>query len=325
MLTEMSVEVIRKCPNNCIYCSSSSSDDCAELIPLDVFKNIVDGAIKLHLETLCFSGGEPFLHPNFIEMIEYVKNHGIRIFVYTSGIYLDNNKQCSIPASIMVKIKGMVSKLIFNVESCSDDTYDRIMGTTGCFTYLKESIRLAVSMGITCEAHFIPMTLNIGELDGVVKFCEEMGISKLSFLRLVSHGRASGNKYIFLNDHELELVKKKLIVLKDSGHSLRIGVPLSEDNSKNRCEAATGKLNIKYDGTVHPCEVFKNINIPLTSGSLPESIFNKELDDIYLNSSYLNDLRTHILDFCKSDGCENCAGQMYLRLINKCQDDHYVK
>ena len=32
------------------------------------------------------SGGEPFLHPDFFEMVEFCKNNGIRTVVFTSGI-----------------------------------------------------------------------------------------------------------------------------------------------------------------------------------------------------------------------------------------------
>lgn len=65
----MSLEMIRKCPNHCLHCSSSSSTKCSEFISFDTFKKVVDSATNLHLQAVCFSGGEPFLHPNIIEMV----------------------------------------------------------------------------------------------------------------------------------------------------------------------------------------------------------------------------------------------------------------
>ena len=38
------------------------------------------------IEELSISGGEPFLHPNLFEMVEFCKDKGIRTVIFTSGI-----------------------------------------------------------------------------------------------------------------------------------------------------------------------------------------------------------------------------------------------
>ena len=91
MLKEISIEIIRKCPNNCLHCSSFSNKNCSEIIPYELFKKVVSGAKNLGLKTVCFSGGEPFLHPDIIEMIEYVYDIGLDSYVYSSGIYMDKD------------------------------------------------------------------------------------------------------------------------------------------------------------------------------------------------------------------------------------------
>ena len=316
MLKEMSIEVIRKCPNHCVHCSSSSSVECNDIIPFDTFKKVIDGSVNLHLQTLCFSGGEPFLHPNIIQMVKYVSSKNIQSYIYTSGIFINENSiRSSIPKEILLQLKKDVTKLIFNIEAVSSDAYNQIMGTHGCFPYLKQSIIDAVNLGIVCEAHFVPMKLNIDEIERTIQFCEDIGISQISFLRLVPHGRAFSNKeLILLNDNELEVLKSKLAQLQKHGnHSIRIGVPLSESKSAERCEAAFGKLNIKYDGYVYPCEAFKNIPNSISRDGLPENIFEKTIDNIYHQSSYLNNIRDYIASFCQSNNCENCVGQFYIQ------------
>lgn len=324
MLKEMSIEVVRKCPNNCIHCSSSSSIECNEIISFDMFKKVVDGAKKLGLKTLCFSGGEPFLHPDILEMVHYVAGKGIQSYIYTSGIYInEKNKKTSIPESLLIKLEKIVTKLIFNVEAVSEDKYDKIMGTHGCFQYLKKSITNSVNLGIICEAHFVPMKLNVGQVEQVVEFCKNIGVSKVSFLRLVPHGRALINKErILLNDEETELLKNKLLKLQTKySDSIRIGVPLSDSTSQIQCEAAQGKLNIKYDGFVYPCEVFKNIEYSILKDGLPESIFDNDIEKIYNECKYLNNIRYYISNFCKSSNCENCAGQFYIKMLKTGDDD----
>lgn len=318
MLKEVSIEIIRKCPNRCIHCSSMSSPECTEIIAYDTFRKVVEGAANLHLKTLCFSGGEPFLHPNIVEMVKYTADKGMQSYIYTSGIYIDgDNIRSSIPNNILSQIKETVTKLIFNIEAVSEDMYNRIMGTQGCLPYLRQSILDAVNMGIVCEAHFVPMKLNMGEIERTVQFCENIGISKVSFLRLVLHGRALLNKdFILLNEGELDSIKNKLKTLQNNGKlSVRIGVPLSDVTAEKHCEAAVGKLNIKYDGHVYPCEVFKNAQNRKAGDSAPDNIYDKDIEDIYYHSDYLNHIRDYIADFCPYNNCENCAGQYYIQSL----------
>lgn len=225
----------------------------------------------------------------------------------------------AVPKEILSQIKNSVTKLIFNIEAISEITYNTIMGTTGCFPYLQETINNAIDCGIICEAHFVPMKYNINEIEQTIQFCENNGISKVSFLRLVPHGRALINKNsILLSDTELEILKEKLMAIQCQGtHSIRIGVPLSDGVSETHCEAAIGKLNIKYDGFVYPCEVFKNAQSLLLLQGEPENIHNRSIEEIYQHSLYLNNIRSYISTFCQSNNCENCAGQFYIQSLYK--------
>ena len=318
MLKEISIEIIRKCPNKCLHCSSFSDESSTEILDYDRFAAIVKDAAKMGATTICLSGGEPFLHSKISDMIELVASLGLNSYVYTCGIMLDKeNGSVSINKSILKDISSNVTKLIFNIEAATSDIYDEIMGTTDCFEKMKQSACDANKLGITTEAHFVPMKLNVDEVDAVIGLCKELKISRLSFLRLVLHGRAQENEaLIAMSDNELEKFKTVLVELKERSEvDIRIGVPLSTDKSCHKCEAATGKLNIRYDGNVFPCEVFKNDSLShCLNGTNPESIYEKSLLEIYQNSGYLNMARDLSKDFlCKND-CETCIGQY---LINK--------
>lgn len=313
MLKEISIEIIRRCPNNCVHCSSVSDENCTEVLDYDRFIMIVQDAAKLGAKTICLSGGEPFLHSRISDMIKFVASLGLQTYVYTSGIMFNReNQKISIKETILQEISTYVTKLIFNIEAANSITYDQIMGTVDCFEKMQQSIRDASSYEIVTEAHFVPMKLNIDEIDAVVRLCKDLGVSKLSFLRLVLHGRAQKNEVqIALSDKDLQKLKAKLQTLQEqAAPSIRIGVPLSTDASCHKCEAAKGKLNIKYDGKVFPCEVFKNERISQgLNGKQPESIYDKPLFDIYETSSYLNLVRTLSQEFSCSKHCETCLGQ----------------
>lgn len=318
MLKEISIEIIRKCPNRCIHCSSFSTEKCTEIIPFDLFRDVVIGAKRLGLRTVCFSGGEPFLHPNIVQMIKFVHEQGLRSFVYSSGIYMDNGKMCAaIPNYILDQIRDKVTKIIYNIEAAEESTYNIIMGTKGYFGFLSESIHRTVEAGIIVEGHFVPNKINACQIEKTLKYCTDLGVSQVSFLRLVIHGRAYENrKKLELSKDESDMVKQVLTKIKNENtYNIRIGVPLLGETEECHCEAANGKLNIRYDGKVFPCEVFKNNQVKSVIDCEPGNIFNESIEEIYTNSEYLKRVRELVrLHSCEYN-CEQCIGQYYIKSI----------
>lgn len=312
MLKEISIEIIRKCPNNCVHCSSFSNIKCKEIIDLPIISEMVNDAKLLGAKTICLSGGEPFLHPDIIDIVSHISACGLECYIYTSGIVINEDKYCSLSKDVLNNIVGKVSKLIFNVEASSEATYNKVMGTTGCFDLLKESIKKAVNLSIVTEAHFVPMKININEIKETLLLCEQLRVSKISFLRLVAHGRAFENEAeLMLDEIEMKYLKKLLVEIeRSSGLSIRVGVPFSDNQDKTKCEAAKGKLNIKYDGSVFPCEVFKNDRVNFKrKGLFAENINQKRLLDIYKDSEYLKFVRNYVETYTCNHNCDNCVGQ----------------
>jgi radical SAM protein with 4Fe4S-binding SPASM domain len=154
--------------------------------------------------------------------------------------------------------------------------------------------------------------LNIDEIEQTIELCRNLGIVKISFLRLVLHGRALRNENaISLNEKELVQLKKFLSDIKlGEDIQIRVGVPLSSNLSCHKCEAANGKLNIKYNGYVYPCEVFKNERAARQlNGYAPENIRKKSLIEIYRSSAYLDYVRKLSQSYTQEKHCESCIGQ----------------
>ena len=87
MIKDLCFEIIEQCPNNCLFCSSNSNINKTRMIDLATFKKVIAFLVKKYgIEEISLSGGEPFLHPDLFEMIEYCKSSHIRTFLFTSGI-----------------------------------------------------------------------------------------------------------------------------------------------------------------------------------------------------------------------------------------------
>ena len=312
MLSEISIEILQRCPNRCIYCSSHSNPQATHIIPFEIIKNVIDDAKSLGCKTVCLSGGEPFLHPQILDIISYIAKQQLICYVYTSGIYMKDEVYSSLPNEYIEAIRGMVDKVIFNVEADSSALYDQIMGTdVGGFDMMKKSINDCVSSGLVVETHVVPMQVNFKHLKSIFEMCYQLGVSKVSILRLVLQGRALVNlSLVKLTGEDSREVTKLIKALKEAYKGkVRIGLPYSDSNCRIYCKAASDKINIRYDGNVYPCEVFKDDILNKKIGHEPDNISSASFLDIYKKSSFLNAVRKQIDAFKLEDGDETCYGQ----------------
>ena len=318
MLSEISIEILQRCPNRCIYCSSHSNPQATHIIPFEIIKNVIDDAKSLGCKTVCLSGGEPFLHPQILDIISYIAKQQLICYVYTSGIYMKDEVYSSLPNEYIEAIRGMVDKVIFNVEADSSALYDQIMGTdVGGFDMMKKSINDCVSSGLVVETHVVPMQVNFKHLKSIFEMCYQLGVSKVSILRLVMQGRALENlSLVKLSDENNREVTKLIKALKEEYKGkVRIGLPYSDSNCRIYCKAAIDKINVRYDGNVYPCEVFKDDLLNAKLGCEPDNVWKDSFYDIYKSSPYLNVVRRRIEAFKKEDGDETCYGQFKMEKL----------
>ena len=318
MLSEISIEILQRCPNRCIYCSSHSNPQATHIIPFEIIKNVIDDAKSLGCKTVCLSGGEPFLHPQILDIISYIAKLQLTCYVYTSGIYMKDEVYSSLPNEYIEAIRGMVDKVIFNVEADSSALYDQIMGTdVGGFDMMKKSINDCVSSGLVVETHVVPMQVNFKHLKSIFEMCYQLGVSKVSILRLVLQGRALENlSLVKLTGEDSREVTKLIKALKEAYKGkVRIGLPYSDSNCRIYCKAASDKINVRYDGNVYPCEVFKDDLLNAKLGYEPDNVWKDRFYDIYKSSPYLNVVRKSIDAFKKEDGNETCYGQFKMEKL----------
>ena len=70
MVKDLCFEILDKCPNRCMFCSSNSCIDKNTFISLDDFKRVIDYFMLTGgIEELSLSGGEPLLQLNSIRYL----------------------------------------------------------------------------------------------------------------------------------------------------------------------------------------------------------------------------------------------------------------
>lgn len=315
MIKDISFEITQRCLNNCVHCSSCSDSLCKQHIDYETICKTIDDMPLIGVERVCLSGGEPFLHKELRNIVSYIKKLNMEVNIYSSGITEINEQITYISTDQFKELKASgLSKIMFNFQSYEGSRYDKIMGTTGRFDIVKKSIKNAIEAGIYTEIHFVPMKINVDDIDGIIELAREMNINKVSFLKLVSHGRANENKALIqLSEEETIKLRNKLSQIKSE--TIRIGIPLSLDFEADFCHAASSKLYIKFDGTVYGCEAFKYIQQLDGESNViqPNNIFESSLLEIYNNSKYLKATQEFVKKYsCLNSKCESCPVQKYL-------------
>lgn len=316
-MKQISIEIIHKCPNKCLHCSSCS--DLTRTMKIETSKvfEIIDSAKALNTEIISISGGEPFLHEGLVEIVHYAKEKGIRVYIYTSGITIDDTGKVShINVEMLDLIKNAgIDKIIFDLPAINEQIYDKFMGTRGYQGYALDSIRFCKRLDIFTEIHFVPTKINLDQIDDLLDFAEKESINAVSFLGLIPHGRAKEFKdSLYLDAEENEQLKQKLHMLESS--QVRIGIPLQHADSEYKCYAGRTKLCVRYDGKVFGCEAFKYVSLLDNNGHVicPDSIYERDLIDIYHNSAYLKKERRFIAEKMSECNCgEKCPVQRMMR------------
>lgn len=283
-IKDLCFEIIEKCPNNCKFCSSCSSIYKNRMVELDDFKRVIDYFMSQGgIEEISISGGEPFLHPNIVEIIKYCKKNNITTALYTSGItnrnkintndlsllscgekkIIESLNSCSfnyIEKDILLKLKSLnIDKIVFDLQTVSYDTYNDLMGTNNYISYALKSILNTVSLGINAEIHFIPLKSNYKQILDVLEVAQIGEVKTVRVLKFVPQGRGRINKdNLILSEDEyfefMQLIRNQKMY---SGN-IKIGIPLLNENT-HLCTAGYDKLTIRYDGAILPCPAFKEI------------------------------------------------------------------
>lgn len=279
-INDLCFEIIEKCPNNCLFCSSESTISKCRKVDFDTFKKTINHFMKLGgVDEISFSGGEPMLHPNIYEMVKYCSDLGIKTTLYTSGITRREPLTASFDPHIqkilcqLGDFRGItkeefkkleecgLDKVVFDLQASEEDEYNKLMGTKNNLPLLLQSMVRASFCDFDKSVHFIPNKINVTQLKDVLELTELAEIKELRVLKFVPQGRGRKNKKeLQLTNQELAEFVKSAEKLKSNVTKIKIGIPLLSEN-QHICTAGYDKVVIRYDGQILPCPAFKDIDL----------------------------------------------------------------
>ena len=316
---ELLIEINRSCHLECKFCSSNADEKSLCQLNLNQINSILDDSERLKISKIEISGGEPFVHPDFLKICKSISDHKIKYQVYTSGNIKKNGILIPLPLNTLKKLKALkIASLRFNLQSHIPKIHNFLTNSES-FENTLSSIRKAIKLDIPTEVHIIPLKQNYLKLIRTIKFLENLNVSRIKFLRFVAHGRGSANRrYLELNSNQYFSLIRNLIVYKHIYHDF-IEISSSFNNSIinktsnicRNCQLGRRKIVITPDGSVFPCVSTKNLKI------FEFNLDEYSLQQILISKGYQNRVDEYIWKSFKSQ-------EEKLHFINLCPTQNYL-
>ena len=160
------------CNLACTYCAVESSPHARKRrIGLDRFKTLVDQAVAEGFTEIYVTGGEPFVEPAIVDMLEYASDR-LPTIVLTNAMLFRGRRSRELE-----RLSGRESLIIqTSIDGARPETHDTYRGA-GSWKRTMEGIEYAGKLGLNVRAAMTETALNHGEVDQLRALLAERGIA----------------------------------------------------------------------------------------------------------------------------------------------------
>jgi SynChlorMet cassette radical SAM/SPASM protein ScmF len=190
-LTTFYLYLTAGCNLRCRHCWVAPSFVDGEPVPgealePELLQRAVTQARSLGLQSAKLTGGEPLLHPQFLEIVDYLTAEGIRTYMETNGTLLD--------AALARHLKENTSLWFVSVslDGPTAAIHDPFRGVEGSFDAAVDGIRHLAAAGYRPQIIMSPHRGNVEHVEDVVKLAVELGAGSVKFNPVTSTGRGVG-------------------------------------------------------------------------------------------------------------------------------------
>lgn len=284
-------EVTFACNLRCRHCLSASDEPAPDELTTGEALDLVGQLHGAGVFQINFGGGEPFLRPDFEEILAACHGKGIMTCISTNGTLLNPERVARLAASRLVAIQ-------VSLDGASRQTCDAIRGQ-GVFDRAVEAVRLLAASSIPTSINTVLTAQNAGEIPALHELARSLGVS-LRVSRFRPSGRGADN-WEDLRPNPAQLLAFSAW-LADSG-DVRTGDSFFSLTTQERqglglnlCGAAKLTCCVGPTGNMYPCAFLQTDRFK--AGSLRENSFQQIWDESAIYESFRN-LRIHSCEDCR--------------------------
>lgn len=286
----ISVEPTTSCNLRCPECPSGlrSFTRPTGMLQQDMFKNTIDQLRDTLTYLTFYFQGEPYLHPQFLDMVKYASSQGIYTSTSTNAHYLRDD-------IARQTVESGLDRLIISIDGTSQDTYEAyrvggdlskvIEGTKNIIAW-KKKLKSKTPHVIF---QFLVVRPNEHQIPEVYALADKLGVDQVVL--------KTAQIYEYEKGSDLIPVQEKY----SRYRKLRDGSFAIKNSLDNHCWKMWHSCVITWDGKVVPCCFDKDANFVL--GNLNEQSFK----DIWFGEQY-HTFRTSLLKSrSEIEICKNCT------------------
>ncbi|HRG00346.1 MAG TPA: radical SAM/SPASM domain-containing protein [Bacteroidia bacterium] len=286
----MAIEPTTSCNLRCPECPSGLRQFTRPIGMLEpvFFKKTIDEVYKELIYLTFYFQGEPYLNPNFLDMVKYASNKRIYTSTSTNAHYLTKEQARK-------TVESKLDRLIISIDGTTQDTYEqyRIGGQLQKVIDGAKNIIEAKKELKSNTPHvvfqFLVVKPNEHQLEDVKKLAHELGVDEVVFKTAQLYDFENGNPLIPENIKYSRYKKNN-----DGTYSIK-------NKLLNQCWRMWSSCVVTWDGIVVPCCFDKDAKHQL--GDLKNQNFN----ELWKSFKYQNFRKSILKSRKEIDICKNCS------------------
>lgn len=173
------IRILEACNANCFMCGFARSTDHYRLAVADL-ERMLREAVTLGVGIVRFTGGEPLLHREIVELVSTVARTGMSCSVITNGYLLPRFSR-DLAASGLAQV-------IVSIDGATAETHNRYRDTPRLFERGTAGLRLMRELGVRTRVNTVVGAHNFTEMPALQALLANLGVNtwELSALKLDS-------------------------------------------------------------------------------------------------------------------------------------------
>ena len=143
-------------------------------LDLDLFRSIIEQAKPMGLSGVKLTGGEPLLHTEVREILDYIRTEDLDLTMETNGILCTPEL-----ASKMAECKNTFVSV--SLDGAKAETHEWVRGVEGCFEDALVGIRNLADAGLKPQIIMSIMRQNKDQMESIVRLAERLGAGSVKF------------------------------------------------------------------------------------------------------------------------------------------------
>ncbi len=173
------------CNNHCIFCLDSNAHDGTMRDGRDIKVQIVEGR-KRGADRLILSGGEPTMHPNFLDFVLLGKRAG-----YPKVQTVTNGRMFQYPEFLNRAAESGLDEITFSLHGHTAKLHDALVGTPGAFEEEVAGLKAALASGrFIVNVDIVINKRNVKHLPEMLETFVSWGVREFDLLHVIPFGNA---------------------------------------------------------------------------------------------------------------------------------------